>query len=612
METATIHYRVADFLKQHPPFHGMDEVDLLALSGVGRVKFYEPNEYLAVQGDPFMMQVVVIQQGTVTLWNEEGEYAALQDVRGAGDFLAIEQFNDLDAYPYSARSSSDVVVYVFSAIDFEAIVMKYPHARQHVAAYSHVTADYKPAGEHRDPRDLYVQSLAAGKPLVACEQSATIREAARCFLETGADAIAVLDPRGYAGAVLTRESFLKWVEQGAGSAEQPVAELGLSEPIAVAANASVADATLAMGIAEGGAVAMTDDGLPGSRVQVLVTPRDLAPVFGDHPVAILREIRRTTRPDSLRELNLRARAFILRHLAGAGSFDWLARFASLTDAAIVRQVISGAAPAGMSACWCLSGAAGRAENLTRLEPELLLILRNEADSGLGRDVYERVAGALGACGYLQPAERSFEAGFRAACLEEWKSRYGKWIGEPLIQNMFHARSLFDLRPFHGDHGLFSQLESAVRPGPGNWLYLLANDCMESLPPLTFFQDAVISDTGERSDVFRLEYSAIRPLVDVGRVFGMASGRMLGGSTLERLVLARMLLPEQAGIFREASDTLRVVLWLQGRVGIGRGTDGAELPPSLLSRYDRQNLRNGFRSVLKLLEFTGNLEWLKTI
>ena len=109
-------------------------------------------------------------------------------------------------------------------------------------------------------------------------------------------------------------------------------------------------------------------------------------------------------------------------------------------------------------------------------------------------------------------------------------------------------------------------------------------------------------------MFRLEHSALLPLVDVGRVFGMAAGRVLGSSTLERFAMARTLLPEHESIFREASDTLRVVRWQQGRIGISQGTDGSELPPALLGRYDRQVLKSGFRSIHRLLEFTANREW----
>jgi hypothetical protein len=90
---------------------------------------------------------------------------------------------------------------------------------------------------------------------------------------------------------------------------------------------------------------------------------------------------------------------------------------------------------------------------------------------------------------------------------------------------------------------------------------------------------------------------------------MAAGRVLGGSTQERLALARRLLPQHEAIFREAADTLRVVLWLEGRIGIRQGTGGAELPPTLLSHHDRQVLKSGFRVIHRLIDLTANYEWI---
>ena len=49
MDTSVISYRVADFLKRHPPFQAMPEADLLELAARGRVRFYEPNEYILCQ-----------------------------------------------------------------------------------------------------------------------------------------------------------------------------------------------------------------------------------------------------------------------------------------------------------------------------------------------------------------------------------------------------------------------------------------------------------------------------------------------------------------------------------------------------------------------------------
>ena len=70
VETAAISHRVADFLKKHPPFNAIDEADLLALAARGRVRFHEPNQYILWQGEPHRHQVFVIQQGTVSMWDE--------------------------------------------------------------------------------------------------------------------------------------------------------------------------------------------------------------------------------------------------------------------------------------------------------------------------------------------------------------------------------------------------------------------------------------------------------------------------------------------------------------------------------------------------------------
>ena len=74
------------------------------------------------------------------------------------------------------------------------------------------------------------------------------------------------------------------------------------------------------------------------------------------------------------------------------------------------------------------------------------------------------------------------------------------------------------------------------------MQVLANDCMANLPPLTFFEDAVVDSVGEQQATFRLEQNALRPLVDVGRVFGLAAKTAMGRSTLERFTTARRLLP----------------------------------------------------------------------
>ncbi len=613
METAAISHRVADFLKQHPPFHAVGDGDLLELCGQGRVRFFEANEYIVWQGEPYQMRVFVIQQGTVSLWNEAGENAVLCDVRGPGDMLGIEQFNDGGSYAYSARSSSDVVVYVFPAIEFESLVLKYPYARRFTAAYSNVAGEYQSTEERRSPPNIFLRDLAGRKKLLSCSENVSIRDAARTMRAAGSDSIVVLDAKNRARAVLTPDTLMQWIEGGGGDSLKPVSSLQLPAPVTMATDASVTDGILEMGRAGAAALLITSDGTLEGRPNAMVTSRELQPVFGDQPNSIFREIPLAPDTQVLRGLNQRTRAFTLQHLTSAGAVDWLARFTALADALIVNRVISLIGASELPITWCLFGSSGRGESITKVRPQVLMILDGERDRETAVDAYRRLEDSLGECGYLPPAETPFPPDFYFASRDEWKQRYMDWVRDPILKEMYLAHPLFDVRCIHGNPSPWREIENAVAADVDNsFLRVLANDCLASLPPLTFFHDAVVDEIGEETAVFRLEHSALQPLVDVGRVFGMAARKVHGTSTLERFTMARGLIPEHESIFREAAETFRIVLWQQGRIGISQGTDGAELPPALLSRLDRQVLKSGFRSILRLLEFTADPAWLQAL
>ena len=73
-------------------------------------------------------------------------------------------------------------------------------------------------------------------------------------------------------------------------------------------------------------------------------------------------------------------------------------------------------------------------------------------------------------------------------------------------------------------------------------------------------------------------------------------------------MARGLVPEQEALFREAAETLRVVLFHQARAGIRQHSEGFDLPAAQLSAQERLVLKSGFRSILRLLEFTAEFGW----
>ena len=289
--------------------------------------------------------------------------------------------------------------------------------------------------------------------------------------------------------------------------------------------------------ADADVVAITDDGTLSGRVQALVTRRDLAPLFGHNPTGLVREIRAASKTEELGGLNQRTRAFVLEHLAGPSSVDWLARFCHIVDAAMLTRVVELVGADRRSASWCFGGSSGRAESLTMLAPMLSVVFEDGNPAAAARGQYQQVLSALVECGYLPRLDLPFETGFYAANAHEWNARFRDWVRDPVRQETYRARSLFDLRPVCGRDSLWHELKTTIAEAVGpKFVHVLANDCLAVLPPLTFFQNAVVDSFGEQELTFHLEESALRPLVDVGRVFALAARDAPGRSTTERFAI----------------------------------------------------------------------------
>ena len=77
-------------------------------------------------------------------------------------------------------------------------------------------------------------------------------------------------------------------------------------------------------------------------------------------------------------------------------------------------------------------------------------------------------------------------------------------------------------------------------------------------------------------------------------------------------MASRLVPEREPLFREAAETLRVVLFHQARAGIRQRSEGYDLPAAQLSAQEKLVLKSGFRSILRLLEFTAEFRWQEIV
>jgi CBS domain-containing protein len=610
VQTSAIGHRVVDHLKQHPPFQAMAEEDLLGLVQRGRVRFHETDEFVYWQGRPHGAHLFVIRQGTVSLWDEQDGRQRLQDVRGPGDLLGVDRFLGSAVHVHSAKAASDVVLYAIEAADFEPLLERYPKARRYLAAHFSAGAYDEPADGSRPAHQAFAYEHARRPAPPAGRPGDALADAARRMSASGLDPMAVVDAEGRLAGVLTAARTLAALAE-AGAASRTVADVMDEAPIVVSPEATVDACVLAMAGAGAEVVAITEGGARAGRLQALVTARDLGRAFGEQPLALFQEAARAAAPEELRAANKRFRAFLLEQLTGPSSVEWLCGLASRFDRLVFERLLDQLGAPGDASCgWFFLGSTARGETLTPLPPQVGLVHADGGDASFYRGWLERVTEARYDCGYVRPPSQS-PVEFRGGSLGEWRARFQGFVRDPVGSQLYKARPLFDLRPVRGGLDWLAPLAAEVRAevaAHAAFMEVLAHDCLANLPPLSFFRDLVVDESGGPSVVFELERSALRPLVDVARVFGIAAGHVLGGSTLERLEWGRVRHGDHEAVFRDASDTLRVLLHHQGRAGIRAQGNGSVLAPSSLSRHDRQALKAGFRSILRLLELAGECRW----
>ncbi len=619
MQTSTIRHRVADFLKQHPPFHFLEESDLLELAGSGRVRFHEGDEILFSQGGQHKPHVWVIHRGSVRLYEESAAGPVLRDVLGVGQLLGVGRFVGAESYLYGAKTVGDVLLYAFPVASFEGLVQKHDAVRRYLSANFSVRSDVDDRPRRSDEKGAL--AVLAAHRLLTCRPGTTVRDAAVAMRKHDADAVVLADEEGRPNGIVTLKQMRDRLTESGISPDDKLDDLASKALRVSQAGLPMEAYQLEMMGAPEGRLVLTLDGDAGTAATGLLSATDLSLLIGINPALLALEAERAESASDLAPLVSRGKALAAQVLVDHRRAAWAAHVAGELNAAVLRRLVVLAereldktepSPPPFRRCYLFLGAAGRRELLTWVDLDVAVVFedlpeaeREAAAAWLGQ-VGERVDAALLACGfrYTESGKRLTMPDMRLST-REWRERFHGWINAPLDNPIYPARPCFDFRAAAGDVELADELRSHVLAeiaGNPGFLQLLANDCLANLPPLTFFEGLVVEEGGEESDTLDLRRAALFPIVDAARVFGLRYAEQEPG-TYQRLEAAAREDTAHAELFAAAREAYRIALAHRGRQGLEAGDDGSSISPSRLSKVDQQTLKGAFRTIVELLRHT---------
>jgi len=606
MSTATAP-EVTRFLREHPPFDGLDATDVEVVAGSAEVEFHKAGTTIFSQGAEPVRYLRVVRSGAVAIVHD----GRVLDLLSEGELFGHASM--LSGFPtgFEARAAEDTLCYRIPAEVAQGLLSR-PAGLRFVAR-SLLEPWAEGAGEVTAEPSIDsglqpVGALLRDDPVV-CGPETSIREAAQLMTAAPATSVVVDLGDGSLG-ILTDRDLRTRVVAGGLTGDAPVSEAMSAPAYTCAPDRLGGDVLLDMldrGFRHFPVVSATGEILGVVEEMDLVAAQTRSSFF-------LR--RRIARAETVEELVIAARELrptvIAMHEARVAPANVTAVYAVVVDVLTRRLLELAVAEAGapdVEFAWLALGSQARREVMPSSDIDSAIVWfgggpEDQIRPRLHATATKVVAG-LNACG-LQADPHGATASdlLFVRSLESWQRAVRSWIADPTQeQALILVSTLVDSRPVWGVH-TGTPVSDTFRLAPGNpaLLRLLARFALSHRPPTGFFRGLVVESTGEHRGRLDLKHGGVIPIADLARWAGIAAG-VTSASTNERLRVAAVAgtLSEAHASTLEDAFTLITGLRLEHQVAQLRAGEEPDdyVNPAELSALTRSHLREAFRAIASI-------------
>ncbi len=458
-----------------------------------------------------------------------------------------------------------------------------------------------------------VRALLRREP-VALAPSASIREAALLMRDAHVSSVLVLDKARLVGIVTDSDLRNRVVALGLDS-RRPLSEILTADPLVVDVHTTAFDAMLLMARMKLHHVPVVD----GTRVVGMVTTSDVAEHHSTSAVVLAIEIYRQNDIEGLQRVSRRVRDLQVDLAAADANAQATGRvITAITDALTIRllQMAEEAlGPPPVAYAWVAAGSQARREQTARSDQDNCMILSDDYDPATHGAYFEALARSvcdgLDACGYIHcPGEMMAMTDRWRQPQSRWREYFDGWINAPEPRALMLTCVFFDLRCVFGDAGLLDELRrETLQSTQANGIFLahMAHNAVKRRPPLSLFGRLSTARSGEHRGTIDIKHLAIAPIVDLARIFALATGQP-AVNTDHRLEVAghgAELSEQGARDLRDALEHLAALrIRHQARQIRAGQTPDSFIAPESLSNFEREQLKDAFRVVAQMQDALG--------
>jgi CBS domain-containing protein len=627
----TISTRIADFLKNHPPFELLSADQLSGLCKRMLVRYVEKDEKVFERGKPAEKFFFVVREGAIALEYEAEETSLMVDLCDEGDVFGLRPLIAGDEYRLTARAVENSLLYLIPTREFQPLMEANPRISYYLASTfaSDRSANFKQKTGDRYFMNPHIAGHQAGgltevqtfdsfREPVTCRPEESIRQVAEIMTREDVGSIIIINKDRFPLGILTDTDLRRKVATGRFALDTEVGEIMSSPVITLPPGRPVADVQIRMIENKVHHLCVTEDGTDQSPILGVISEHDLLVTQGNSPAILVREIRKSRSPEQLRNLREKAEILLGEYLQQEVAISFISMVLSEINDAIIERCVTlstdemkgeGAYLPDIPFSWLALGSEGRKEQLLRTDQDNALVFADVEDSQLEKvrqgflDLARRVTTKLNMVGFeFCPADMMASNPNWCLSLREWKKQFAKWIFQPGEKEVMYSTIFFDYRPVFGDASLADQMTEGIYADIDKqkiFLSFLARNAMQNPPPLSFFRNFIVERNGEHKDEFDIKARAMMPLVDAARVLILNARIGRVNNTFERFEKMAELEPQNAELFEQAADAYEILMRFRAMQGLKNADSGRFFKPEDLNKMQRMMLRNSFQPIDEL-------------
>ncbi|MEO7976364.1 DUF294 nucleotidyltransferase-like domain-containing protein [Flavobacterium sp.] len=624
----TISHRVADFLKNFPPFNLLLQKDLEKLSEQISIIYKEKDSVIFTENEKTHDSFYVVHKGAVAL--KKNQKNVILDMCDEGDIFGLRPLLAQENYVMEASTYEESILYAVPIAVFKPYALenkeignfliesyasntKNPYSEVHKTnLYGEVLANETLSSD----KELFdLQPVKYSKKIVTCSRSTTAKEIAKILTKKKVGAILIVDEMLPIGIITDKDLRNKIV-----SGDYPItttAETIMTSPvITYSKKMTVTEAQMAMIKSNISYLCLTKDGTVNTKAVGILSKHDLMVSLGNNPAVLIKALKRTTKVKEIKPVRAQIMQLLQGYLDQNIPMTLITKIITELNDACVNRVIDLSLEKMNSAppvkfAWLALGSQGRDEQMLHTDQDNAIVYENvsEVFKDETKAYFLKLATyinkGLFTIGYEYcPAEMMASNPKWCMSLEEWKSQVHYWINNPGKNEVLLSFIFFDYSLKYGDAEIVNQLSDSifesVKANPIFYVHLVSG-ALQSPSPTGFFRQLLVEQDGANKDQFDIKRRALMPLTDAARVLILSHSVKSISNTAERFEKLAELEPQNSELYLSCSYSFKALLKFRTKQGLLHHDSGQFIALESLSKMEKIKLKRTFKTIKELQE-----------